>query len=420
MAFLAGGESRTRLGRSWVGLICVAICLAAGPRRTALAQQPVYFFKAVDIGTTDLTEKQARVLARLQDAPTTVGDVQIVSLEQPARVAPEVRLAMDIAPDLRMEIRPERVERRENVLRFDWRGPEPGEAAVMSVTDMATTGLIVTADAVYSVEPLGDGLQAVAKLDQSKFHQDEPPEFKETEAELARPLEEPAPDEPAADTPPITITVLVAYTPAVDNNWTEIPSRINGAVALTNATFANSNVNAELELVHFGKVDYTERGTHRQDLDLFRGKADPEMREIHELRDEHKADICVLLIDDKDACGLAAEILAQEDTAFVVVHYDCAIKNLSFPHEIGHLLGARHNPEKDPTVDPNYPFNHGYLNPGGDWRTVMAYYQPGNRNRIPYWSNPNVVYGGDRMGTAAKHNNALMLNRSARDISRFR
>ncbi|HZG54421.1 MAG TPA: zinc-dependent metalloprotease family protein [Pyrinomonadaceae bacterium] len=69
------------------------------------------------------------------------------------------------------------------------------------------------------------------------------------------------------------------------------------------------------------------------------------MKEVHELRDTHKADVCVLLIDSPLACGKADKIFATEDRAFAVVHYSCATGNYSFGHEIGHLQGASHNKE---------------------------------------------------------------------------
>jgi len=419
MRYRTRRETNQWLPGMLVASVVVAGSFAGWPIERAAGQRPVELFKAVDIGTTDLNERQGRILSRLRAAPTTVGDVQIVRLAKPTLVEPNAMLLMDLGPDRRVEITVDRVKRAEGRMRIDCSGPDARDAAVLSMTDSATTGLIVTADGVYSVEPLGDGLQAVVRLDQSKFHRDEPPEFKQIEAEMARPLVERADPRPAADAPPITITVLVAYTPAVEKQVL-IQSLINGAVGLTNASYENSNVNIELELVHTVEVDYTESGTFQGDLDFFRGENDPFMKNVHKLRNNHKADLCVLLVDDKDACGLAGAILAKEDTAFAVVHYECAVKNLSFPHEIGHLQGARHDLNADRTIDPRYPFNHGYLNPKGDWRTIMAYPTMENPNRIPYWSNPKVQYGGAPMGTPAMENNALMLNASALDLSRFR
>ena len=169
---------------------------------------------------------------------------------------------------------------------------------------------------------------------------------------------------------------------------------INGAVAVANSTYVNSKVNINLKLVQTVRVNYIESTTHAVDLDRFRMNGDGFMDNVHTLRNQSKADVCVLLIDNSQFCGLAAAILAKPDTAFAVVHYDCAVGNLSFAHEIGHLQGARHDLGVDPTIDPAYPWNHGYLIPGTDGRTVMAYPAASNPNRIPNWSNPDVKYKG--------------------------
>ena len=118
------------------------------------------------------------------------------------------------------------------------------------------------------------------------------------------------------------------------------------------------------------------------------------------------------MIENRQPCGLAAAILADVNTAFAVVHYDCAVKNLSFPHEIGHLSGARHDLKEDKTIDPAYPWNHGYHIPKTMGRTIMAYQTAQHPNRLPLWSNPKVNYGMPpvAIGTEEHENNARMLN----------
>jgi hypothetical protein len=258
------------------------------------------------------------------------------------------------------------------------------------------------------VEPIGGGLQAVVLLDQSKF-KDEHKSFEEFEkkAITGRKL--------VRATEKVEIAALVAYTPKVEEAQADILSFINEAVALTNQTYVNSQINIELKLVDTVRVDYTEGDNHERDLEELR-----KMDVIKMHRDEAKADVCVLLVNNAQGCGLAAAILATEDTAFVVVHYDCAIKNLSFTHEIGHLQGARHNYEVDSNLDPTYPYNHGYLSQTGNWRTIMAYPDETHPNRVPYWSSPDVTSEGEAMGSADKHNNARMLNESALTVSEFR
>jgi hypothetical protein len=275
---------------------------------------------------------------------------------------------------------------------------------------------------VFSVEPIGGGLHAVTQLDQSKFPADHPKAFEEVEKKASRkgPVK-PTPRPAArADAPPLVLRTLVAYTPKVEQLHVDVGLLIQAAIDLTNTSYLNSKVGLRLELAHAKKLDYQEVDVNT-DLGRFTAKNDMMMDDVHALRDVHRADVCVLLIDTSGACGMAADILAAEDTAFAVVDHGCAVDNLSFPHEVGHLQGARHNPEVDPTAAP-FSDGHGYLSQQGNWRTIMAYPTAQQPNRIPYWSNPDVNHPGstEAMGTAGLHNNARVLNLTAATLTAFR
>ena len=110
----------------------------------------------------------------------------------------------------------------------------------------------------------------------------------------------------------------------------------------------------------------------------------------------------------------------HRDGRFTAVNHACAVANVSFAHELGHLLGARHNPEADPSTSP-YPYGHGYQQPAGPWRTVMAYACATTTcPRLEHWSNPNVSISGRPTGTAATHDNARVLNERAGTVAALR
>ncbi|MBI4964411.1 MAG: hypothetical protein HY913_14125 [Desulfomonile tiedjei] len=300
---------------------------------------------------------------------------------------------------------------------FTWIGkfPEPTGDAVMVVKNGQVTGSIRAGAALYRVWPLGEGQHAVVQIDQSKFPKEHPPSFEKIVPGTLPPQDKKS-DQPSG---PRIVTALVAYTPAAA---AQVPgpmeSLINLAVAEANQSYVNSQINLKLELVNTLKVNYQESGSFDQDLDRFMGKSDGFMDEIHGLRDQHKADLCVLVINDNAYCGLAAAILAKPESAFCVVYHDCATGYYSFAHEIGHLQGARHNPEMDPSTQP-FPYGHGYyVNP--NWRSIMSYANPCNCPRIQYWSNPNVQFQGAAMGTPDKNDNARVINETAQYISGFR
>jgi len=91
--------------------------------------------------------------------------------------------------------------------------------------------------------------------------------------------------------------------------------------------------------------------------------------------------------------------------SFAVVSRSCATGYYSFAHELGHNMGARHDWYVDDTENKPYSYNHGFVNQAEGWRTIMAYNTEcavagSNCTRLPYWSNPEVEYGGVPMGVA--------------------
>lgn len=216
------------------------------------------------------------------------------------------------------------------------------------------------------------------------------------------------------------IKVLVMYTPAAANSVSNIVNTAYLAEELSNQSFDNSSIACKIEVVYIGKTDYVEVGS-QFDVDRFQGTSDGYMDEVHSLRDKYAADVCVLLTDyHLSTCGRATRIKANSDSAFCVVQaYYCSTAYYSFIHEIGHLMGCRHDYEMDPRYSP-YEFGHGYINPDKTWRTIMAYpNECQGCDRIQYWSNPYVIYHGETMGTTSLCNNAKVWNIRYEEVGAF-
>ena len=91
---------------------------------------------------------------------------------------------------------------------------------------------------------------------------------------------------------------------------------------------------------------------------------------------------------------------------------------ISIAHEIGHILGVRHDRKVDPGNRP-FPYGHGYVN-GTRWRDIMSYAEScSGCLRIPYWSNPRVMYNGEPTGTDTEDNARVILEQAER-VSKFR
>lgn len=96
---------------------------------------------------------------------------------------------------------------------------------------------------------------------------------------------------------------------------------------------------------------------------------------MHALRVQERADVVVLLhhTSNPGDCGYAYAIpayLASE--AFATVNVQCFTKGwFVTAHEVGHLQGARHNVEADPTNVP-FAFGHGFVDPQRGLRDIMS------------------------------------------------
>jgi hypothetical protein len=231
----------------------------------------------------------------------------------------------------------------------------------------------------------------------------------------------PIPSASQKPTNQIVIDVLVPYTAKAAEHYVNIKHElIELAIEEANQSFLNSGVtNVRLRLVHSYQTSYIETGaTHFDHVFRLADKGDGYMDEVHAIRDAYHADVVVLIVDDPNGCGLSAGVAPKPDRAFAVVHHECAATSYSLAHEIGHILGARHDVGLDNASIP-YAFGHGFIY-GKKWRTVMSYAESCDGcPRLPIWSNPDVKVGGVAAGNAIS-DNARVISEGAIRVSRFR
>jgi hypothetical protein len=186
-----------------------------------------------------------------------------------------------------------------------------------------------------------------------------------------------------------------------------------------NDTFKNSGLgNIHLRVVHTQLVDYDEGdGKHFDHLYRMVDGVGA-FKDVRKLRDEKRADIVGLILDSPSGCGLSTRVGADSEEAFFIAHHSCAGNTYTIVHEIGHIIGARHDRSIDANESP-FAYAHGYVN-GSKWRDIMSYKEScGDCPRIPFWSNPRVQYKGEPTGTAATDNARVILEQAER-VSNFR
>ena len=296
------------------------------------------------------------------------------------------------------------------------------------------TGSINVNGQLYMIDPLGDGTHAIIKTDPSKIAEDENDTIEESSAHSTA-------DESSSDehdhsehentqvmgdvntkNAPIQIRVMVATTNQLRARVADVPGRVAWAIADANNGFRNSKINIELVNAGIFNANYNELSTIAAMLSQSRNTSDPVFGgPVHRFREENRADLVVTLVNQVrgSSCG-QAQFNANKSNAVSVTSETC-LSGRTFAHEIGHNLGAHHDPGN--TNNSTYSYGHGYqqqtVRPY--FATVMAYptCKINACPRINYWSNPDVTYENIPMGTAARHDNARVLNQRAQTVANF-
>jgi peptidyl-Asp metalloendopeptidase len=314
---------------------------------------------------------------------------------------------------------------------------DTGETAILQWwNDGRLNGLFGYRGHIYSVMNMDGDLHAVLEVDPKKMPRDHPnmtgTHVRQGDAST-RALSEPDFPPPAPKVEPISpdqlkaleakkvvIDVMMLYTNRAASHYMMRPDdALEVAFERVNDTFRNSAIgNVSVRLVYSQEVDYDERGSE-QFTDLYHMvDGDGPFKGVRRLRDEKRADIVGLIVDDPRGCGLSTRVAPEAEDAYFVVHYACAAITISIAHEIGHILGARHDRLTD-TINTPFPYGHGYVD-GIKWRDIMSYSESCDGClRIPYWSNPRVLYNGEPTGTPTEDNARVILEQAER-VSKFR
>jgi len=329
------------------------------------------------------------------------------------------RLTMALFPDVQISASATKVERsqpQQAVWVGQVEGEDAGSVILAAHGDSLYGSIRLQGGEVYAIRRGDDEAELVAKrLDLSSAS--------------CRAV---APMEPAPPAPPIPTSgstdqavadVLVVYTPLAEEllgGPNAMQALIAASMVVTNQSLANSEVNLTVELAASVLVTYDET-LHPFDFHLqaLQGQTDGHMDSVHDLRAEVGADFVALLIAPVgNLCGQAFVMQTPSasfaNSAFSVTRTDCAVGNLTFPHELGHNMGCAHDRD-NAGVQGSFPFSFGFRDPvDATWRTVMAL-SPGTR--IEHFSNPEVLYFGEPTGVPAGEpdsaDNAMTINLNA-------
>ena len=411
--------------------IAAAACLVFSTFMQAQAQAPALFRD---------TNQRGSVEAKTDD-PTVVRSKNIIIDVRQLRDAQRGRISVPLFG--RRSIVLNRASSEQQRDRLIWKGAvanQQGSSATFVIVGDAVTGNILTPGrTMYQIRYLGNGVHTLQEIDRTKF----PPEGNSTEppaeALQGRPQNQvlAAAAAPTCNTDPANeIDVLVVFTPrtrAAAGGLAAMQGTVLLAIQETNDSYLNSGINQRVRLAHMQEVNYTESGNSTTDKTRLQNPTDGIMDEVHALRNTFAADVVVLFVENLQNCGEAFIMNpvsnAFEKFGFAVVRRSCATGNFSFGHELGHIMGARHDRAADGTNNSPFPFNHGFIrtNPSNNttapWRTIMGVNGTPATVRIQNWSNPSVTFVGDATGVASgsqQANNARTLNTTAPTVANFR
>lgn len=229
------------------------------------------------------------------------------------------------------------------------------------------------------------------------------------------------------------IDLMVVYTPQALNqagSQAALDFRINRAIADTNMAFANSQVNATLRLVHESEVNYTESGLTATDLDNLQSGAGA-FSDVAAMRNQYGADLVSLWVgsDSGDEAGRALQpdnlSNPEPSNGYNIVQEQYATNDYVFAHEIGHNLGAGHDPS-DPTPRAiSYAYGKTFTIGSYTMGDIMSDLSVNGSlvERIPYYSNPNVDYQGVPTGSPPNSlqpaDNAMAMNQFAPLVANY-
>lgn len=301
-----------------------------------------------------------------------------------------------------------------------WRGRVRGDQdsdVTLSVRGKKMAGTIVSGQRLYKIEPTEDNRHRLVEIDDDAMRPDHHPLVVPDDGTPADPpAPEPELQQPgtaaasssvttAAVTTNTTVDLLVVYTStarAKQGGTSAMNALITLGVDLANQAYTNSKIAMQLRLARAAEVAYTETGNISTDLSRLQKTTDGFMDQVHTLRNQYKADLVALIVDNGGAyCGIAYVMANGPHAsfapwAFSVTDRDCVANN-TLTHEIGHNMGDAHDRASGGTGV--YPYSYGYRDPIGKFRTIMAYPCPTvSCPRVKYFSNPKILINGRPAG----------------------
>jgi hypothetical protein len=284
---------------------------------------------------------------------------------------------------------------------------------LLVAVDGLLSGSVVTASASYQLDHVKNDLYRLGQLNSDAFAAQEAgaddiePAFVESVPSLAET------DLPIGSEDGSVIFVSVWYSQtaiARSGSLTALRARIAQAITESNAALSGSKATTRFQLAYQGlgsKVSSTSSTSAA--LTSFQGATE-------DLANRGSGDLMVFITDLTDYCGQATTIKSVASNSHCVVAWDCMVGYYSFAHELGHLIGLRHDLQADSSTTP-YAYGHG--SHFGGYRSIMSYVLGGD-TRVNRFSCPSCNYLTYPTGSAGTTDNSRVINERRVAVANFR
>ena len=308
---------------------------------------------------------------------------------------------------------------------YIWHGDILGEKGniigTMSyiVTKGSKYGTIKLEDKMFRIQDIGSDrngighLQAILEMDEEKLAEQECTAHISDDEEKSIDMTSTS-KQNCSGTP--VIKILVLYTQNAQNTGFNPNSEANQGISDLNMAIRNSGITASeltFELAGVVKLNgFSETSNIQNDRDRLRDNTNT----AQNLRNQYNADLVILYADNSNyTAGGTADINtnANPDLAYGIVKINQSPK--TFEHEVGHLLGGRHE-NATSGYERGYSFFEGPPFYTGR-KTIMHQNLFGS---LDHFSNPSVNFNGVPTGISNSRDVVRRIKANACAVSQFR
>jgi hypothetical protein len=223
--------------------------------------------------------------------------------------------------------------------------------------------------------------------------------------------------------PVSVIKVLVLYTPQASagaGGANALLKEIDVAMVEANTVFQNSHINGRVHLALAAEINYVESGSVANDLAKLRNPGIGILAQAHRLRDSVGADLVCLITETGSDWWFYGLQGPSAENAFSIIRQPYLTGGYYFPVVLSFNFGCQlERPYADSVGAFPYAYGYSFWAGGTYFSTVEAF----SGTRIPYFSNPDILFQGVPTGVPAGSpnaaNNALVMNQTAPTVAAF-